>query len=210
LSRRRFEGVIVVTQGALTVFSRTGLLAAFVFLGGCITLLPPIPSDPVACPVDRLPPINIAIRDEAYTYRELERIKWLKAAMKQQPFVDEVDFWAGHLPLRISITDVKRDGGDISLLDIPRLFITIFGAVVVPVPAHSTGTHRVRVLYLQEEIFTQSYSYDYRHKSFLWYEPSYSRPPKPVIDDLASRILRDLCDSIVAPSETGTSNQIEI
>jgi hypothetical protein len=176
---------------------RTLMLASTVMLGGCMTLLPPIESEPVTCPVEKLPPVNLALRDEAYTYNDQERLQWMIKTMKSHSFVSGADYWADNYPIRIAFTDVQKNPEPFEWKDFPAMMVRVFVPMVMPIPARDKGSYRVRVFYQHAEVFTRSYDYDYRYKTFLWYAPSYSMPPKPVLDDFAKRLLRDICGSIV-------------
>ena len=173
------------------------VLAITIMLGGCMTLLPPIESEPVACPVEKLPPVNLALRDEAYTYNDLERLQWMIKTMKSHSFVSAADYWADSHPIRVSFTDVQKNPEPFEWKDFPTMMVRVFVPMVFPIPTRDTGSYRVRVFYQHAEVFTRSYDYDYRYKTFLWYAPSYSMPPKPVLDDFAKRVLRDICGSVV-------------
>ena len=176
---------------------RALLFSAATVLGGCMTLLPPIESEPVTCPVEKLPPVNIALRDEAYTYNDRERLQWMIESMESHSFVTAADYWEDSYPIRIAFTDVQKNPEPFEWKDFPAMIVRVFVPMVVPIPARDKGSYRARVFYQHGEMFTRSYDYDYRYKTFLWYAPSYSMPPQPVLDDFAKRLLRDICGSII-------------
>ena len=173
-----------------------------------MTLLPVIESEPVSCPVERLPPINLALRDEAYTIGDQQALKWVIDEMKSHSFVTDVDYWNDSYPLRVSFTDVQKEPKPFGWKEFSSAMIGMFGGIIMPVPAHDERTYRVRVFYGYDEIFTQSYSYDYHHKAFVWYSPSYMKPPRPIMQDFAKRVLKDICGSIeLAPESQHTGER---